>query len=137
MVVGEGHVHGENGGTAADIEDDLVLEDVLILHDGVHVRARTNLIFLYEAMPCQIPVCDKSMPLGIVGLQVHGGGGSKTYQHLLVNACITTQKGRTLDRQTLVMLAHWVLTMVVVAIGQICQRWSSGDTGLSRRKLTS
>lgn len=40
--------HGENGSTAADVEDDLVLEDVLVLHDGIHVRPRANLIFLYN-----------------------------------------------------------------------------------------
>ena len=32
-----GVVHGENGGTAANVKDDLVFEDVLVLHDGVHV----------------------------------------------------------------------------------------------------
>lgn len=30
-------VHRENTGAAADIENDLVLEDVLVLNDGVHV----------------------------------------------------------------------------------------------------
>lgn len=39
-------VHGQDGSTAANIEDNLVLEDVLVLHDGVHVRARAHLVFL-------------------------------------------------------------------------------------------
>lgn len=40
IFFGEGlvsYVHGENGGTTADIENDLVLENVLVLHDSVHV----------------------------------------------------------------------------------------------------
>lgn len=40
------YVHGEDGSAAANIEDDLVLEDVLVLNDGVHVGARADLIFL-------------------------------------------------------------------------------------------
>lgn len=32
-----GNVHGQNGGTAADIENNLVLEEVLVLHNGIHV----------------------------------------------------------------------------------------------------
>ena len=40
------HVHGKNGGTAANIENDLVLKNVLILHNGVHVRSCSDLIFL-------------------------------------------------------------------------------------------
>lgn len=40
------HVHGENGGTAANIENDLVLKNVLVLHNGVHIRSCSDLIFL-------------------------------------------------------------------------------------------
>lgn len=31
------HVHGENGRTTADIKNHLVLENVLVLHNSVHV----------------------------------------------------------------------------------------------------
>ena len=30
-------LHGENSCTTTNIEDDLVREDVLVLHDGIHV----------------------------------------------------------------------------------------------------
>lgn len=39
-------VHGEDGGTAADIENNLVLKDVLVLGNGVHVRSCAHLVFL-------------------------------------------------------------------------------------------
>ena len=38
--------HAENAGAAADVEDDLVLEDVLILVDSVSVRSRSDFILL-------------------------------------------------------------------------------------------
>jgi hypothetical protein len=37
VVGGWWHKHGENSGSAADIKHNFVLEEVLILHDGVHV----------------------------------------------------------------------------------------------------
>jgi hypothetical protein len=40
------YLHGENGSAAANVEDDLVLEDVLVLNDGVHVRPGADLVFL-------------------------------------------------------------------------------------------
>lgn len=40
------HVHGENGRTTANIKDHLVLKNVLVLHDSVHVRSCADLIFL-------------------------------------------------------------------------------------------
>lgn len=40
------NLHGQNGGTAANVENDLVLEKVLVLDDRVHVGSRANLIFL-------------------------------------------------------------------------------------------
>lgn len=40
------NVHGQDGGTTADIKNDLVLEDVLVLYNGVHVGLCANLIFL-------------------------------------------------------------------------------------------
>jgi hypothetical protein len=39
-------LHGQYTRTAADIEDDLVLEKVLVLDNGVHVRPRADLVFL-------------------------------------------------------------------------------------------
>lgn len=41
-----GRVHGENRGTAADIKDDLVLEKVGVLVDGIAVAPGADLIFL-------------------------------------------------------------------------------------------
>jgi hypothetical protein len=40
------NLHGKNGSTAANIENDLVLEQVLVLDNSVHVGSRANLIFL-------------------------------------------------------------------------------------------
>lgn len=40
------HSHAENAGTATDIEDDLVLEDMLILVDCITVRPSTDIVFL-------------------------------------------------------------------------------------------
>ena len=45
-----GFVHGEDGSPAADIEDDLVFEKVLIVDDCLHVGFRANLIFLLESV---------------------------------------------------------------------------------------
>jgi len=40
------HVHAENTGSAPDIENDFILENVAVLVDGVTVRSRANVIFL-------------------------------------------------------------------------------------------
>jgi hypothetical protein len=40
------NIHAENTGTATDIEDDLVLEDVAVLVDGITVGSCTDIIFL-------------------------------------------------------------------------------------------
>lgn len=40
------HIHGKDRGTASNIENNLVLENVLVLDNGVHVRPRAHLIFL-------------------------------------------------------------------------------------------
>ena len=45
-----GSEHTEDTGTASNIEDDLVLEDVLVLNNGVHVGAGANLIFLSRSI---------------------------------------------------------------------------------------
>jgi hypothetical protein len=42
-----GYSHAENAGTAADIKDNLVLEDVLILVDGITIRPSTDIVFLH------------------------------------------------------------------------------------------
>ena len=39
-----GREHTQDAGTTADIEDDLVLEQVGVLDDSITVRARTNAI---------------------------------------------------------------------------------------------
>ena len=40
------HVHAENTGSAPDIENNLILENVAVLVDRVTVRSRANVIFL-------------------------------------------------------------------------------------------
>jgi hypothetical protein len=40
------YIHAQNTGSTADIEDNLVLEDVAVLVDRVAVRAGANIIFL-------------------------------------------------------------------------------------------
>lgn len=53
--------HGEDAGAAADVEDHLVLEDVLVLDDRVHVRPRADLIFLLEcAIVAQVSHLNKN-----------------------------------------------------------------------------
>lgn len=42
------NIHGQNGGTTSHIEDNLILEDVAVLDDGIHVRPRAHLIFLCD-----------------------------------------------------------------------------------------
>jgi hypothetical protein len=42
----EDDVHGKNRGSAADIEDNLVFEQVLVLHDSIHIGACSDFIFL-------------------------------------------------------------------------------------------
>ena len=44
-------VHAEDGCTASHVEDDFVLEDVLVVVDGVAVGAGADLIFLFHC--CQ------------------------------------------------------------------------------------
>jgi hypothetical protein len=39
-------VHRKNRGSAADIENDLVFEEMLVLNDSVHVGACSDFIFL-------------------------------------------------------------------------------------------
>lgn len=39
-------LHGENASATADIEYDLVLEQMLVLDNGIHVGARADFIFL-------------------------------------------------------------------------------------------
>lgn len=48
-----GHLHAEDTGTAANIQDNLVLEEVAVLVDGVAVRAGTDIVFLY-AEDCKL-----------------------------------------------------------------------------------
>lgn len=46
LCAGLGGEHAEDGGTAADIEDDLVLEEVGVVVDGIAVALGADLIFL-------------------------------------------------------------------------------------------
>ena len=39
-------IHAEDTGSAADVEDDLVLENVAVLVDGIAVRPGTDIVFL-------------------------------------------------------------------------------------------
>ena len=48
-------VHGKNRGSAADIEDDLVFEQMLVLHDGIHVGACSDFIFLQHVSSISRP----------------------------------------------------------------------------------
>lgn len=46
-MVGFADIHGKDTSAAANIENNLVLENVLVLDDSVHVRPRAHFIFLY------------------------------------------------------------------------------------------
>jgi hypothetical protein len=48
LCAGLGGEHAENGGAAANVEDDLVLEEVGVVVDGVAVALGADLIFLWE-----------------------------------------------------------------------------------------
>lgn len=42
-------LHGQDASTTSDVKYDLVLEEVLVLDDGVHIRAGADFIFLQRA----------------------------------------------------------------------------------------
>lgn len=71
------HIHAQDTGTTADIQDNFVLEDVAVLVDRVTVGASTDIVFLF------MPFCGQQL------IHTHGTIRKKefTYQHLLVNAC--------------------------------------------------
>jgi hypothetical protein len=48
LCAGLGGEHAEDGGAAADVEDDLVLEEVGVVVDGVAVALGADLIFLWK-----------------------------------------------------------------------------------------
>jgi hypothetical protein len=52
------NIHGQNGGTTADIENNLVLKEVLVLHNRVHIRSGTDLIFLHVSSLSDLAVLD-------------------------------------------------------------------------------
>ena len=52
MQSGGSDVHAQDGCTASDVQDDLVLEDVFVVVDGVAVGARADFIFLCHPL-CQ------------------------------------------------------------------------------------
>jgi hypothetical protein len=41
-------VHAKDGCTASHVEDDFVFEDVLVVVDGIAVRAGADFVFLFD-----------------------------------------------------------------------------------------
>ena len=56
LCAGLGGEHAEDGGTAADIEDDLVLEEVGVVVDGIAVALGADLIFLRWLLGVEVVV---------------------------------------------------------------------------------
>lgn len=50
LRAGLGGEHAEDGGTAANVEDDLVLEDVGVVVDSIAVALGADLIFLWPVV---------------------------------------------------------------------------------------
>lgn len=67
-----GGEHAEDGGTAANVEDDLVLEDVGVVVDSIAVALGANLVFLWSIVRC---VPERELD-------------TATNQHLLVNTMV-------------------------------------------------
>lgn len=97
-----GRVHGEDTGTAADIEDNLVLEEVGILVDRVAVASCANLVFLNLAVSNYF-------------LSYVGCNPGQAYQHFLVDAftralvllCVCRARRRTM----VVVAVHSILAI--------------------------
>lgn len=74
------NVHGKDGCTAADIKNNLVLENMLVLHNGIHVRPGADLIFL-ERLACEQKHCiaagQKISNSGRRGSKLNGERGGK------------------------------------------------------------
>jgi len=70
---GAGRIHAKDAGTAADVENDLVAEDVRILVYRVSVTARADFIFLVSH------VCQEWSRMDV---------WRDTHQHLLVYAMV-------------------------------------------------
>lgn len=68
-------IHAQDASAAADIEDNLVFEDMTVLVDGVTVRTSANIIFLKT----EEQVISKTVDAAVLIWW--------TYQHLLMNAC--------------------------------------------------
>lgn len=79
MEVG-GCAHGQDAGTTADIEDDLVLEEVAVLVDGIAVAASAHIIFLKQSSLVN------SHALSLVWIESLNCGA--TYEHLLVDSVV-------------------------------------------------
>ena len=77
MYRGHGGVgkHGKDGRSASDVEDDLVLEQVGVLVDGIAVRLGPDFVFLFAARRVSRAPVGKS-----------GGHGGSTHQHFFVDA---------------------------------------------------
>lgn len=78
LGAGLGSKHGKNGGAAAHIENDLVLEQVLVLDDRVHVRFCADFVFLRRG--------DHLLAGLQVAKKVEVEGVACTYQHLFVDS---------------------------------------------------
>lgn len=68
-----GNIHAENTCSTTDVENNLVLEDMAVLVDGIAVRPGPDIIFLMR---------EKKSVL----YSIHHLIGAKTYKHLLVDA---------------------------------------------------
>ena len=81
--------HAEDSGTASDVEDNLVLEQVRVLVDRVAVRFRSDFIFLYS----RSKISDggiSSIKTGSRGQEPRNEGIGSTHQHLLMDTFKTS-----------------------------------------------
>ena len=64
--------HGQNAGSAADIEDDLVLEKVTVLVDGVAVAAGAHVVLEHLLVDSMVVVAAESVSFGLIGCATRG-----------------------------------------------------------------
>lgn len=82
---GDRNVHGENAGSASNIENDLVFEDMLVLNNGIHVGPRADFIFLLY--PGQWDVAHGDPTVGC-----YGGEGVKQNIPTSPRECLSKEK---------------------------------------------
>jgi hypothetical protein len=74
--------HAENAGTAADIKDNLVLEDVLILVDGITIRPSTDIVFQHLLMNAMMIVASKVANFSVVSTNhTIGAASNASFSH--------------------------------------------------------